>query len=172
MLSQTFCYWDEKQSADGNIIQFRLTLKCTKDQSFNFCDYFLVSKLIFHQHDRGLPKFHAGSEQLLVCVVINNCSYPAVKKNNTAYHTFGKCWMQARGFLKYRLKYSWPKCIYCVCQPNELKREIKKKTGGASRGPRKNLGGHGLPSPPLESPLVQIKVTITNHDFSTDYKLH
>jgi len=44
MLSQTFCYWDKKQSADANMIQFHLTLKCTKDQSFNLCDYFLVSK--------------------------------------------------------------------------------------------------------------------------------
>ena len=149
MLSQTFCYWDKKQSADGNIIQFHLTLKCTKDQSFNFCEYVLVSKWIFHQHDRGLSKFHAGSEQLLVCVIINNCSYPAVKKTNTAYHAFGKYWMQARGFLVDRLKYTWPKCIHCVCQPNELKREIKKKTGEASRGPSKNVGGHGPPRPPL-----------------------
>ena len=28
------------------------------------------------------------------------------------------------------------------------------------------------PGPPLESLLVQIKVTITNHDFGPDYKLH
>jgi len=28
------------------------------------------------------------------------------------------------------LKYCWPKVIYCICQPNELEREIKKKTGG------------------------------------------
>jgi len=48
--------------------------------------------------------------------------------------------MQARGFLVDRLKYSWPKCIYCVCQPNELKREIKKKTGGPCRASSKNLG--------------------------------
>jgi len=149
MLLQTFCYWDKKQSADGNIIQFHLTLKCTKDQSSNFCDYFLVSKWIFHQHDRGLSKFHAGSEQLLVCVVINNCSYPAVKKNNTAYHAFGKIWMQARGFLIDRINYSWPKCIYCVCQPNELKREIKKKLGGQAEGQANIWEGHGPPRAPL-----------------------
>jgi len=29
-------------------------------------------KLIFQHHDRGPAKFHAGPEQLLVCVVINN----------------------------------------------------------------------------------------------------
>jgi len=79
MLSQTFFYWDKKQSADSNIIQFHLTLKCTKDQSSHFCNCF----------DRGLTKFHAGSKQPLVCVVINNSSYSAVN-NNTAYHTFGK----------------------------------------------------------------------------------
>jgi len=44
--------------------------------------------------------------------------------------------MQARDFLNYRLKYCWPKVIYCICLPNELKREIKKKMGD----PSKNLG--------------------------------
>jgi len=33
MLSQTLSYWDKQQSADNNIIQLHLTLKCTKDQS-------------------------------------------------------------------------------------------------------------------------------------------
>ena len=41
----------------------------------------------------------------------------------------------------------------CICQPNELKLEIKKKTGGSNGGPSKNLGGHDPPRPPLESPL-------------------
>ena len=76
--------------------------------------------------------------------------------------------MQARGFLIDRLKYSWPKCIYCVCQPNELKREIKKKTGAK----QKSGGGMARPVPPLRIPLVQIKVTTTNHEFGPDYKLH
>ena len=80
--------------------------------------------------------------------------------------------MQARGFLVDRLKYIWPKCNYCVCQPNELKREIKKKTGGAAGSKQKHVGGMTHPGPHLESPLVQIKVTTTNHDFGTDYKLH
>jgi len=74
MLSQTFCYWDKQQSADSNIFQFHLTLKCTKDQSSHFSDCFLVSKWIFQNYDRGLTEFHAGPEQLLVCVVINNSS--------------------------------------------------------------------------------------------------
>jgi len=87
MFSQTFCYWDKQQSADSNLIKFRLTLKCTKEQSSHLCDCFLVSKWIFQHHDRGLTKFHAGSEQPLVCVVINNSSYPTVKNNNTAYHS-------------------------------------------------------------------------------------
>jgi len=38
--------------------------------------------------------------------------------------------MQARGLLNDRLKYCWPKVIYCICQPNELEQEIKKKLGG------------------------------------------
>jgi len=41
-----------------------------------------------------------------------------------------------------------------MCQPNELEREIKKKTGGASRGPSKNLGRHGPLRPPLSIDTV------------------
>ena len=141
MLSQTFCYWGKRQSADNYIIQLHLILKCTKDKSYHFCDCFLVSKWIFQHHDRGLAKFHAGSEQTLVCVVTNNSSYLTVKNNNPAYHAFGKYWMQARGYLDNRSKYCWPKVIYCICQPNEFKREIKKKTGGANRGARQKSGG-------------------------------
>jgi len=37
-----------------------------------------------------VTKFHAGSEQSLVCVVINNSSHPTIKNNNTACHAFGK----------------------------------------------------------------------------------
>jgi len=62
--------------------------------------------------------------------------------------------MQARGFLNYRFKYCWPKVIYCTCLPNELKRDIKKKLGEPSSGPRKNLGGHGPPRPPLRIATV------------------
>jgi len=98
MFSKSFGYCDKKQSAENIVTQFHLTLKCTKDKSSPFCDCVLVSKWIFQHHDRGLTKFHAGSEQLLVRVVINNSSFPTVKSNNTAYHAFGKYWMQARGF--------------------------------------------------------------------------
>ena len=45
----------------------------------------------------------------------------------------------ARGFLDNRLKCCWPEVICCVYQPNELKREIKKKLGVIKRGPAKNL---------------------------------
>jgi len=38
---------------------------------------------------------------------------------------------------------------YIICQPNELKREVKKKTGGPNGEPSKNLGCHGPPRPPL-----------------------
>jgi len=129
MLSQTFCYWDKQQSADSNIIQFHLIHWNARKINLPR-DCFLVSKLNFQHHDRGGTKFHAGPEQLLGCVVINNSRYPAVKNNNTAYHAFGKYWMQARGFPNYRLKYCWPKVFYCKCQPNDLEREIMKKSGG------------------------------------------
>ena len=90
MFSQIFGYRNKQQSADSNIIQLRFTLKCTKDQSSHFCDCSLVSKLTFQHHDRSLTKFHAGSEQSLVCVVIINFMYPIVKNNNAAYHAFVK----------------------------------------------------------------------------------
>jgi len=42
----------------------------------------------------------------------------------------------------------------CICQPNELKREIKKKTGGAKAGAKQKSGGPWpTQAPPLESPL-------------------
>jgi len=149
MLSQTFCYWGKQQSTESNIFQFHLTLQCTKDQSFHFCDCLLVSKWIFQSHGLGLTKFHAGPEQLLLCVVINNSSYPPVKHKNIAYHAFGKYWMQAREFPNYHLKYWWPKVFYCICQPNELNGKLRKKLEGPNRGSSKNLGGHGPPRPPL-----------------------
>jgi len=52
--------------------------------------------------------------------------------------------MQARGLLNYRLKYCCPEVIYCIWQPNELEREIKK-TGGA----KQNSGGAW----PTQAPL-------------------
>ena len=36
-----------------------------------------------------------------------------------------------------------------ICQPNELKQEIKKKTGGAKGGAKQKSGGHGPTTPPL-----------------------
>ena len=50
-----------------------------------------------------------------------------------------------------RLKSCWLRVICCICQSNEFEREIKHKTGGASRGPAKNLGG---PAPPLVPRLI------------------
>ena len=46
----------------------------------------------------------------------------------------------------------------CICQPNELKREIKKKTGGGKRGAKQKTGeAMAHPGPRLESPLFWIK---------------
>jgi len=105
MHSQTFCYWEKKQSTESNwpIIKFHLTLKCTKDESSHFGNCSLVSKWIFQHHDRGLTKFHAGCEQPLACRH-KHSSFTTVKNNHTAYHAFGKYWMQAIGFLIYRLQ--------------------------------------------------------------------
>jgi len=49
---------------------------------FLFLRLVSASKWMFHYHDRALTKFHAGSEQPLVCVVISNSHYPADKNNN------------------------------------------------------------------------------------------
>ena len=148
MLWQTFCYWGKQQSADRNVIQFHFTLKCTKDQSSHFCDCFLVSKWLFQHHDRGLTTFHAGSKQLLSCVVSSSC--PAVKHKNTAHHVSGKYWMQARGFLNYRLILLAQRFLgYCICQPKKLNGKFRKKLKSQTGGQAKIWGGHGPPRPPL-----------------------
>jgi len=149
MLSQTFCYWGKQQSADSDIFQFHLTLKCTKDRSSHFCHSFLVSQWIFQSHDRGLTKFHEGSEQLLLC-------YPLVKHSNIAYHSFGKYCMQARGLLDYRLKYCWPKVFYYICQPNELNGKLRKNWGAK----RKSGGAIAHPAPQLELPVPMTCTTV------------
>ena len=43
----------------------------------------------------------------------------------------------------------------CICQPNELKREINKKKnrGGQTEDQAKIWGAMAHPGPPLESPL-------------------
>jgi len=61
--------------------------------------------------------------------------------------------MQARGLLNYRLQYNWPKHIYSVCQPNELKREIKKNYGDKQVDNQKAGGVMADPGSPLKSPL-------------------
>jgi len=96
MLSQTFFYWDKQQSADSIIIQFHLTLKCTKRSTFQLLRLFLSFEMNVQYHDRGLNKFHSGSEQPLVCLVINNFSHPTVKNGNTAMIHLGniECWLE------------------------------------------------------------------------------
>jgi len=61
--------------------------------------------------------------------------------------------MQATEFLNYRLKFCCAKVIYCICQPNELKREFKKKTESPNRGSTKNLMGPWPTQAALDSPL-------------------
>jgi len=98
MLSQAFCYWDNKQVADSNVIQFHLTLKGTKDQSSHFCDYFLVSKWILQHYDRGLTKFRAGSEQPLMCVVTNTLGTPPSKTATQPIMHLGNIECRLEGF--------------------------------------------------------------------------
>ena len=78
---------------------------------------------------------NCGLTILIVCVL------PVLLTNYDTAQIW-RSWQNGRYFYKTHL-------ATCICPPNELKREIKKKTGGAS----KNLGGHGPPRPPLESPL-------------------
>jgi len=101
----------------------------------------------FLHHDRGLTKYHAGFEQTLVYVVIINSRYPTAKNNSTDYHAFGKYWMQARRYLQQIIvsniagqKLSTV-VVYCVCQPNELKREIMKNNWASKRWAKQKSGG-------------------------------
>jgi len=48
-----------------------------------------------------------------------------------------------------RLKFCWLKVICCICQSNELQREIKQKLWGPSKRPTKRLGvAMAHPGPP------------------------
>ena len=150
MLSQTFCYCDKQQSADSNIIQFHLTLKYTKYQSSHFCNCFFSFEMNFSTPTAVWLNF---TQDPRPGNYTSNSSYRTVKNNNTAYLAFGKYWLQARGFLNYRLKYCWPKVIHCIFQPNELEREIKKKLGEKQGAKQKSGGTMAHPGPPLESRL-------------------
>jgi len=52
-----------------------------------------------------------------------------------------------------------------MCQPNELKREIKKKTGGAKRGAKQKSWEPWPTQAPLESPLTTLPLAITPNEF-------
>jgi len=56
--------------------------------------------------------------------------------------------MQARGFLNYRLKYCWPKVMFCICQPNEHGK-LRKELGGQTGGQAKTWGAIAHPGLPL-----------------------
>ena len=57
-----------------------------------------------------------------------------------------------------RLNFFWLKVICCICQSNELEREIEQKTGGASRRLAKNLGGPWPTQPPLRTATVALSL--------------
>jgi len=63
--------------------------------------------------------------------------------------------------LQNRLKFCWLKVICCICQSNNLEREIKQKTGGESRGLAKNLRGSWPTHPLLEPPLWRYHCSVT-----------
>jgi len=76
--------------------------------------------------------------------------------------------MQARWLLNYRLEYCWPKVFYCLCQPNELEREIKKKVGGK----QKSGGAMAHPAPHLKSTLIMVPCSnISGHKPSKGVRL-
>ena len=52
----------------------------------------------------------------------------------------------------------------CICQPNELKREIKKKTGEPNGGPSKKLGGPWPTQAPLRIATVSPTLNVTGLD--------
>ena len=52
-----------------------------------------------------------------------------------------------------RLKFCWLKVICCICQSNELEREIKQKTGG-KRGASQKSGGTVAHRIPLQEPTL------------------
>ena len=139
MLSQTFCCW-----ASNNLLTVIYSSSIThwnarKIIPPNSATVFWFRNEFFNTTTAVWLNFTQDASNyssLLVCVVINNSSYAAVKNNNTAYHAFRKYWMQTREFLNYRLKYCWPKIIYCICQRNELKRVIKKQLGAKQKSGR------------------------------------
>jgi len=56
-----------------------------------------------------------------------------------------------------RLKFCWLNVICCICQSNELERDIKQKTGGGQVGrPAKNLVGRWLTQAPLRTATVAL----------------
>jgi len=61
-----------------------------------------------------------------------------------------------------------------TCQPKELKREIKKNTGGPNGVPSKNLEGHGQPRPSSESPLIpfDIRYNFHKHKKKSAFKMY
>jgi len=89
------------------------------------------------------PKCNESAKvgQIINCVlaILLVSIFPVVPTNYDTAQIW-RCWQNGRYFTK-RI---WQ---HCICQPNEFKRDIKKKTGGQA----KNWGAHG---PPLESPLV------------------
>jgi len=59
----------------------------------------------------------------------------------------------------------------CICQPNKLEREIKKKLGGQTEGQEKIWGTHGPPRPPLRIATALWEVRSRNNieiDFNNE----
>jgi len=119
-----------------------------EDESSHSCDCFIASNRIFHHHDRGLTKFHAGSEQPLVCVVINNTHYPVVKSNHTTVIMhLGNIERSLESFL---LSFEILQAESSAADVNQTNFNVKLSTNWEAA---KNLGAFGLPRPPFESPL-------------------
>jgi len=62
--------------------------------------------------------------------------------------------MQARGLLNYRLKYCWPKVIYCIyINQTNLNGKLRKNWGAKQGAKQKSVGAMTHPGPLLELPL-------------------
>jgi len=111
------------------------------------------------------PKKKAGNQhKYLFCMVIFQCNEDWFAMVKPIKPNLG-LWISSEPSpesLANGLKFCWLKVICCVCQPNELEREIKHKTGVTKQGPAKNLEGNMThPGPPLEPSLWRYHCSVT-----------
>jgi len=71
-----------------------------------------------------------------------------------------------------RLKFYWVNVIYCICQSNELEREIKHNTRGAKQEASQKSGrAMAHPAPPLKTASALVGVAPTDKTSSPKIKI-